>query len=190
MSKARFVFRTMVMAMAGMVLVYLGVGQILANEWHIETVRVLRASPDEVARFVGDLDTWSKWSSTDANLGPQTARAVVGEPGKVGNAITWTGPHGTARLQLAAVGSDSVDYEFVGQGAHDAEPRLRSRGRIVWSAEAGGCRVCWRDEGSWDSTVGRWFGWFGALQERLREVQGASLAGLQQAIEGARAAGK
>ncbi|MEO6598142.1 MAG: SRPBCC family protein [Planctomycetota bacterium] len=191
MSKVRFVFKSMVLAMTGMVLVYLGVGQILVDDWRIDTTRVLQASPVEVAAFVQDLGTWSKWSSTDANLGPPTVRTVAGERGAKGYGITWTGPQGRAMLVVTGGGADAMEYEFIGQGPDDTEPRSRSRGHIEWVAEGAGCRVLWRDEGSWGSTVGRWFGWFGALQERLREVQGASLQGLQQAIEAARrAAGK
>jgi hypothetical protein len=63
-------------------------------------------------------------------------------------------------------------------------------GSIAWVASGGGSLVTWVDYGTWDSLVGRWVGWFGALQERVRQVQGTSLEGLQQWFSNPEPAGK
>ncbi len=175
------VFKTLVLSLAGTILVYYGVGTILANEWVVETSRVVGAPPAKVATVLGDFATWKDWSQMDANLGPQTQREVAGTPGAVGHAITWRGAQGMARLALVEVTQDSIGYEFSRQMPGDQAPLMSGRGRVSWVAEGAGSKVTWRDEGRWDSMPGRWIGWFGALQERMRQIQNSSLEGLERA---------
>ena len=81
----------MVLALAGMVLVYLGVGAILANEWQVDATRTVAVSAEEVGALVRDFRNWKKWSSMEARLGPQTTLEVTGEAGTVGHRMTWSG---------------------------------------------------------------------------------------------------
>ncbi|MCA8967151.1 MAG: SRPBCC family protein [Planctomycetes bacterium] len=182
MSKAMNpVFKTLVLTMAGTILVYYGVGAILANEWVVETSRSVTAPPAKVAAVLGDFATWKDWSQMDANLGPETQREVSGAPGTVGHAITWRGGQGLARLQLVEVTPASIRYEFTRQLPGEQELLLSGRGQVSWVPEGTGSKVTWRDEGKWDSMPGRWIGWFGALQERMRQIQNSSLEGLERA---------
>ena len=182
MSTPRVMFKAMVFACVGMVLVYFGVGVILADEWHVDSARTIQVPPAKVAALVQDFGTWHDWSSMEADLGPQTQRTVTGTAGTAAHRITWSGSQGVAMLTIAAAGPDFVAYDFHAQGPGEDQPVWRGRGRIEWSPDGAGCRVRWHDESRWDSLPGRWIGWFGALQERVRQIQGTSLEGLEQAL--------
>jgi hypothetical protein len=97
MSQLTYVLRAMVLSLAGMILVYLGVGQMLASQWRVETTRHLSVQPEKVAAVVKDFGTWTTWKANDIQLGPQTRREVQGTPGEVGHKVVWSGPMGTAR---------------------------------------------------------------------------------------------
>lgn len=184
MSNPRIVFRALLFAMAGAVLVYLGVGQLLANEWQVETRHTMRATPAQVAAVVADLGTWEKWSLASVSLGPQTARSVVGPAATVGQRIVWEGARGRSTLELTRVEADGIDYVFRSElvDAPDAPPIL-SGGSVRWSATADGCVVVWSDHGRWEHLAGRWIGWFGALQERMKQIEAASLEALDQFVQ-------
>jgi hypothetical protein len=172
----------MVFACAGMVVVFYAVGWLLADRWQATATRTIQAPPERIAALVGDLSTWAEWSSVDANLGPQTQRSVFGEPGTVGHGLRWTGNRGSATLTLKAVTPGSIDYDFGGEDP-EQQQRLRSSGRIEWHAEAGACRLRWHDEGAWPDIMGRWWGWFGAMQVHMQQLQSTSLAGLADRLE-------
>lgn len=175
--------KTMVLALAGMVLIFLGVGSMLPDQWHVEASRVIQAPPAKVVALLQDFQTWEKWSSLKAEMGAGTQRVVSGTPGTVGHRVTWTGPHGTAMLTVASIDAESLTYDFHIQVPPAPEPQRKGQGRLRWVAEGDGCRVTWRDDGTWDGLALRWFGWYGALQEQVKQVQGTSLAGLQREFE-------
>jgi hypothetical protein len=175
-------FRTMALALAGMVVVFFAVGSLLSDRWVVDSSRVVAATPAQVGAFVRDFGTWATWSSMNAELGPNTQRELHGDPGTVGHRIAWRGPQGQASLSVTAVGDDRLAYAFHVQTAAETTPRLGGTGGLVWRADADGCRVEWHDESTWDGLPGRWVGWFGALQERVRQIQATSLEGLQQAL--------
>lgn len=184
MSNSRIVFKALVFALAGAVLVYLGVGMLLANEWRVETQRTIRATPARVAAVVTDLGTWEKWSLASVNLGPQTTRSVVGAPGAAGQQLVWQGPRGKSVLELTRVDADGIDYSFRNELVDAPEaPQVLGGGQVRWSAAPDGCLVTWSDHGRWDHLAGRWIGWFGALQERMKQVEGASLEALDEFVQ-------
>lgn len=173
-------FKAMVLSLAAMVLVGIGVGQVLATKWQVETVRVLRAEPARVGALLRDLGTWQKWSAVDVNLGAQTARQVTGAVGSGAQCIEWSGQLGRAVLTATAVTESSIDYSI---GFRMDSPPSPGHGRVEWQAVPEGTRVRWSDDGSFDSIILRWFGWFGALQERVKQIQSSSLESLQQELE-------
>jgi len=185
MSTAKSMFTTMVLALAGMVLVYVGVGYMLADRWHVDTSRAVTAGPDKVAALVKDFRTWENWSSMQANLGAGTKSEITGQPGTAIQRITWTGSLGTATLTMTAVEVDSLAYEFHLRQPDMTEPELRGKGTLRWQADGTGTAVTWHDEALLDTLPLRWFGWFGALQEKVKQIQGTSLAGLQQTFDAA-----
>ena len=188
MSTSKWLLGALTVSLAGMVLVYFGVGQLLAREWSAENVRTIAAPPAAVAAVLGDFHTWEHWSSLGArmpeSLGTETKATFAGAPGTVGHAIVWQGSRGMATLRLAEVAPDHLVCEFASQDAQETEVRVRGRTDLSWRAEGSGTRVVWHDAGTWPDLAGRWFGWFGALQEHVKQIQRVSLDGLQEHFVG------
>jgi uncharacterized protein YndB with AHSA1/START domain len=183
MSQTRTVFKGVVFSLAAAVLVVLGVGQVLAKDWQVETTRTLPAEPGKVAAMLCDLSTWAKWSAVDVQMGPQTAREVTGAPGGAGQRLVWSGTRGKAALVVTAVSDRRLDYTF-GFEVDGAPPP--GSGHVEWAAEGAGTKVRWVDRGVHANVMLRWFGWFGALQERVKQMQGASFEGLQEELAAGR----
>lgn len=187
MTTAKVMFRSLVLALAGMVVVFFGVGAMLADRWHVEVSMTVNAGEDRVRALLHDFATWEDWSSLNANLGAGTRREVSGQAGTKGHCIRWSGPLGIATLTMTAVDARSVGYDFHQQDPGETTSRSLGRGTVTWQAGQAGspCTVTWRDEGTWDNVVLRWWGWFGAVQEHVKQIQITSLAGLQQTIDAA-----
>ncbi|MBM4063003.1 MAG: hypothetical protein FJ265_18195 [Planctomycetes bacterium] len=177
------VLKTFVLALAGMVGIFFGVGALLADRWVVESVRTVTAPPARVAPLLGDFEAWERWSTMRLTLGPQVQRTVEGEPGRPGHRVVWSGAAGRASLTIVRADAGAIAYEYHSHARDDAAPQLAGTGSITIAAEGEGTRVTWRDEGSWPDYAGRWFGWFGGLQVRVQQIQTTSLAGLQEALE-------
>ncbi|MCB9878637.1 MAG: SRPBCC family protein [Planctomycetes bacterium] len=182
MSKARFVMTAVVLSLAASVVVFVAVGQVLVAQWQVSTSRSLAAPPARVAALLVDLDRWAEWSAVRFELGAPTNRRVEGQPGTVGHAGIWEGPIGSATLRFTAVREDGVEfalrYEFAGGGLDEG----RLSGKVEWRADGAGTLVTWTEGGRLDTLMARWSNWFGALQDHVRQVQGASLGGLERAL--------
>jgi hypothetical protein len=181
MSTTRIVFRALVFSLAGLIVVVMGVGQLLAKDWRVTTERVLPASPERVGALVRDCQSWPRWCKLDIQLGPQTTREITGTPGEAGQRVTWSGARGKVVLEVTAVAADSLDYRIAYEVQDGAPP---GRGRFAWQPDGAGCRLVWSDEGSYANVLLRWFGWFGALQERVKQIQGSSFVALQGELDG------
>lgn len=173
----------MVLALGGMVVVFFVVGALLADRWFVENQRTIAAPPAVVGKLLGDFDAWEKWSTMKVTLGPQVTRTVEGAPGTVGHRVAWSGVEGGASLTLATVEDGRLVYEYHSRRGAEAQAFLAGRGIITFRADGAGTLVTWRDEGTWDNYPMRWVGWFGGLQERIRQIQTSSLEGLQHAVE-------
>jgi hypothetical protein len=181
MSNTKFVLRTVVLALAGSVLVFLGVGLILADEWTVTTTRTMALPPAQVAGAVRDLDAWSKWSSIDFQLGNPTNRSYRGEAGKPGQEAMWSGPLGQAVVTLDAVTETGVDYR-IGFVYRQGNTGGKFAGSISWKPNGGSTEVTWTEHGKLNSLIERWTNWFGALQDKVQQIQRASLAGLEEHV--------
>lgn len=175
--------RVVLITMLGMLAVYFGVGfLLLAGEWQVETTRTIDGAPERVAALVGDLRTWERWAGVECNLGPQTVRTVEGAASTVGHRLVWTGSRGKATLAFESVAAGRIDYRYLFEREGSTEPPPRNTGSVTWTADGTSCRVVWRDGGEWPSLAFRWFGWFGALQQRTKNAQVTSLEGLQNEL--------
>ena len=193
MSNAKFVLRTIVLSLAGSVLVFFGVGQVLASEWTVSTTRVIPASAEQVAGPVVDMKRWADWVALEFPLGNPTTREVRGEAGQAGQQILWSGPLGKAAVTLDAVTSDGVDYRIqygFGSGAEEGTFRAGGKflGSIRWQADGDGVAVTWSEHGEMGSLIERWSNWFGALQDKVHQIQRASLESLAQHLDSVEAA--
>lgn len=182
MSNLTFVFKAVTLSLAGALVVGYGVGHLLADRWEVTTSHTLKAKPEQVVAALHDLGSWQHWYGTKVDLGSPTKVEVQGAPGTVGHTLVWTGPQGQARLQLAALEPGVVEYDF-GMRSTDGSFGGSGKGRIEYRASGDGCLVRWTDRGVWDNVMLRWFGWFGALQERCKQIHDASLTGLERHLE-------
>ena len=193
MSNAKFVLRTIVLSLAGSVLVFVGVGQVLASEWTVSTTRVIPVSAQQVSAPVVDMNRWADWIALEFPLGNPTTREVRGEPGQAGQQILWSGPLGKAAVTLDAVTADGVDYRIqYGFGSGEEEGTFRAGGKflgsIQWKADGDGVAVTWSEHGEMGSLIERWSNWFGALQDKVHQIQRASLESLAQHLDAVEAA--
>lgn len=182
MSAPLYVFKTTALALAAMVVVFFAVGQLLNKTWEVKTTRLVKASPERCGAVLGDLATWAAWYAAKVDLGNPTKTEVQGTPGTVGHALVWTGPMGKASLTFTSVTAGAIGYDY-GVMVADGSKGGRGTGRVDYAASADGCTVTWTDGGVWDGLLARWFGWFGALQERCKQIHNASLTGLQLQLE-------
>lgn len=190
MSNAKFVLRTIVLSLAGSVLVFVGVGQVLASEWTVSTTRVIPVSAQQVSAPVVDMTRWADWIALEFPLGNPTTREVRGEAGQAGQQILWSGPLGKAAVTLDAVTADGVDYRIqYGFGSGEEEGTFRAGGKftgsIQWQADGDGVAVTWSEHGEMGSLIERWSNWFGALQDKVHQIQRASLESLAQHLDAA-----
>lgn len=156
MSNTKVVLKTMVLALAGSVVVFCAVSPLLADRWSIETTRTIAAPPDRVRALFGDFDEWEKWSTYKVAPGVQVERRVDGAPGTPGHRVTWSDPGGATWLTLVAVDDGGLRFEQRSRAAADPHDTLVSRGHVTWRAEGAGTRVTWRDEGAWSHYFERW----------------------------------
>lgn len=182
MSTPKFVLRTVVLTLAASVLVFLGVGSVLADAWTVTTTHTLDVDEARVAVHVRDFGTWEQWCALDLQLGNPTTRDVDGEAGSADQRIRWHGPIGEAELAVQALTDDALDYSLSYRYVdRNATAGGTFTGSIHWRAGAAGqCEVTWTEHGQLDSYAARWTNWFGALQEHVKRIQGASLANLER----------
>ena len=188
MSNAKFVLRTIVLSLAGSVLVFVGVGQVLASEWTVSTTRVIPVSAQQVSAPIVDMTRWADWIALEFPLGNPTTREVRGEAGQAGQQILWSGPLGKAAVTLDAVTADGVDYRIqYGFGSGQEEGTFRAGGKFLgsirWQAEGDGVAVTWSEHGEMGSLIERWSNWFGALQDKIHQIQRASRESLAQHLD-------
>jgi hypothetical protein len=183
-STTNTVLKALVFSLAGLILVVLGVGLLLADEWEVRTSRTVGAPPEQVRARIGDLTGWAKWSAWDLTVGAQAQRSVEGAPGTVGQRIVWSGSHGRWSLTVTALTADALSYRYERVADADQPPLPGTNtGEVTWAADGAGTRVTWIDRGTWETLPLRWFGWFGAIQERVREMQSATLVALADELE-------
>ena len=58
----------------------------------------------------------------------------------------------------------------------------RFTGSITWQSTGEGTELTWTEDGELVNLLQRWSNWFGALQEKVGQVQRASLAGLEEDV--------
>lgn len=177
------VAKTFVLALAGTICIFFGVGAILADHWVVETSRVVAAPPAKVVALLHDFDAWEKWSSMRVTVGPQLTRTVAGTPGQVGHRVTWSGAVGEFVMEFVRVEDGFVGYQFRGRPADQKDFEKLVDGEIRYRAEGTGTLVTWHEGGTHANYILRWLGWFGSQQDMVRRLQTTSLEGLQRAVE-------
>ena len=132
MSNTIYVLRATVLALASSVLVFLGVGSILANSWKVTTTRTIPASPARIAAKLVDLREWPVWSEVDFELGNPTTRKFEGVAGAPEQTATWRGPMGIATVLLTRI-EDGDDAGVVAVSELDRKTSNGDRRATVFS---------------------------------------------------------
>lgn len=183
MSTTKYVLRAVVLALASSVAVFFAVGYVLADHWKVETKRSIPMPSAPLRTKLVDLQSWFKWSAMDFQLGNPTTRQCEGVAGEGGQCATWQGPKGVAVVRLTKVGQTLVDYDISYKfGPEGSTFGGQFTGTIVWQDKGGSTEITWTEYGQLSSIAHRWSNWFGALQDKVHQVQRASLAGLEESV--------
>jgi hypothetical protein len=172
-------------ALLATALLYFGLSSILPSGWREETQVVIEAEPAKVLACFTDFRIWQEWTTLTATERTDTKVEIEGEAGKPGHAIVWRSNQNEAALRMVSVLADGVDYEFTSRLGKDGKTEQIGRGSLRAKAvdSGSGTAVTWVDESQVGTFVERWFVWFGVLQEKAKEFQGASLQKLKQRLE-------
>ena len=172
-------------ALLATALLYFGLSSILPSGWREQTQVVIEAEPAKVLACFTDFRSWQEWTTLTATERTDTKVEIEGEAGKPGHAIVWRSNQNEAALRMVSVLADGVDYEFTSRLGKDGKTEQIGRGSLrAKSGDSGsGTTVTWVDESQVGTFVERWFVWFGVLQEKAKEFQGASLQKLKQRLE-------
>lgn len=181
MSPAKRLFQTLALTLGATVLIFFGVGFLLADHWQVDTTRTVAAPPAKVEALLRDFELWQQWSQMKIDLGNQGSREVTGTPGAIGHRVLWKGAQGDTMLTFREFAPGKLSYDYHSRLPEAGEPLLVGQGSITWVADGDGTKVTWHDEGRFPHFLMRWIGWFGALQEQVRQIQSSSLAGLADA---------
>ena len=183
MSNTKYVLRTVVLALASSVLVFLLVGLLLADRWQVRTTRTIAAPVERLQPLLVNLRLWPQWSVIDFELGNPTTREFQGEPAQANQSATWRGPQGIATVILTRVEDGLVEYAIGYKYGPDGDSfGGRFTGSITWQSTGEGTGLTWTEDGELVNLLQRWSNWFGALQEKVGQVQRASLAGLEEDV--------
>ena len=190
MSNTKYVLRTVVLALAGSVLVFLLVGLVLADKWQVTTTRTIPAQAALLTPKLVDLRSWPEWSEVKFVLGNPTTREFSGEAGQADQRGTWRGPQGIATVVLTRIEDGLVEYAIGYKYGPDGDSfGGRFTGSITWQAQGDATVVTWIENGELVNLLQRWSNWFGALQDKVGQVQRASLAGLEEDLRRSREKG-
>jgi uncharacterized protein YndB with AHSA1/START domain len=161
-------------ALAGILILYLGIGFFLPGSWDAHIEATLDAPPETVFPFLSAPHRWVRW-----NAMPESGSTVVGPPEGIGAGLDWDDPRygsGTFRITRSEP-HRLVEYEVrIESGA------LRIQGAVTLEAEGRGCRMRWKESGDFgrNPLMGYAARGMGASQ---REAMRASLDSLRVLLE-------
>lgn len=175
--------RVFLVAIVGVVALWFGISSILPQQWQVETTISVPAPPGRVLPLLRDFGAWRRWSTISTAQRADTKVAVEGEPGQAGHRLTWQTGGNQGELRMVAAGPEGVDYEVWSRLGVGTTPVRIGTGAIRVAPEDGGSRIVWRDQGRAEAFVDRWFAWFGAQQEGVRQMQESGLTRLRVELE-------
>ncbi len=134
-----------------LVAVFIGVGQfVLDGKYDFSRDIMIKASPQDVHKLVGDLREWPKWSPFTKH--DKTLKTTIEKPTGVGAHQQWTGDSGNGELTFTASDEEKgTEFDMRFDEKYDA------KGSLTYRKEGEDTRVTWRMFGQNDGLVGRWF---------------------------------
>ncbi len=176
MGTLRLFFRLM-LAVAGLIVVFLVVGSLIPREFQFETRIKIEKPAAQIFPLVNDLRQWQLWThfnpqsntNLDLNYGATTAGPDA--------SMTWIERRGKGKLWIeTSQANNHVAYavEFANF------PRMKSN--IQFEETNGQTEVVWDSSGS--LPFGPFYGWFGMyFSEALRRDYDANLQRLKELVE-------
>ena len=133
-----------------LVLAFLLTGFLLPSSYAFERSITIQASPQQIHRFVGDLQRWPEWTPW-AELEPSIQTTYGETTTGVGASQSWTSDSGGGELTLTRSDPLSgVDYRMSFDGAFPSD------GSIRYEVIPEGTLVTWDMRGEADNFVGRY----------------------------------
>ncbi|MCP4867871.1 MAG: hypothetical protein GY898_04045 [Proteobacteria bacterium] len=166
----------------GSVLAFVGLGFVLPTDWEAKRTATFEATPERIAEYVAQLDTWSEWSHLSTHVDEETEVSVSGAT------LNWGGGDvlGEGVLTDFSTADECATYalssgavkstgKLCWEGLPSDDPEAAPKTRLTWSENGtsdGGPLVRWYGFLSMDATLGARFD--GAL-ERLEELAEAKV---------------
>jgi len=130
--------KTFLKVFAIILVVIILVGLFLDNKINITREIEIQASPQEIHRYISDLNQWTHWNPW-VEMDP-TIKTTIGEVSSgVGASQSWTGESGSGALTLT---ESSVDGGIVYSMTFDGDPAVYMAG-MRYSPTSNGTRVTW-----------------------------------------------
>lgn len=180
----------------------------LPRDWTSEAQIEVAAPVAEVYPLVEDLQRWREWSAWNRDAHAEVERTYSGAERGVGARFEWTSEDtaGSGRLEIRAVGPNSIEYESLHLGGlvlagrekgefathrgavilRDVDRDYAVPGSITLEATERGSRVTWRETiDLGDTVIAKFFSITVAplAREAHRRLLETSLEGLKDRVE-------
>lgn len=154
-------------ALAGLLLLFLGVGLLLPGRWQAEVEETLPAPPEAVFHHLDSPASWQGWSPM-----PETGLTSFGPPRGEGSGLRWDDPrYGRGEVVLTeCVPRERVAYRVEVEGGS-----LLYFGTFQLTPAAGGTRIHWRETGD--------FGWNPLTRYAARFMRGSQARAMEAGLE-------
>ncbi len=156
-----------------LVVSFFAVGAFLPDSYHVSRSRTIDASPEEIYRFVGNLDTWTEWSPWNPQRIDGLEVRVPGRSEGVGAVQELALNGGVFHFEItSAEASRGISYEFDFHDEQKDQITFDSSGIISFQdAPGGGTEVTWIGRGTLEGFTARWGGLFlrGMMGEQFEE---------------------
>lgn len=154
------------------------VGALRSRQWQVEQSITIDAPPARIHPFIEDLHKWPEWTVWNKRLDPKVVWTWEGPDRGVGARWAWNGPvMGKGRLEIV----ESDPEKGVRVDAAIESEVVNAHGHLAYSAEAGGTKVTWVDEGVLPPVVGSYFR--GMVEQTLNDNLARGLAKLKAMVE-------
>lgn len=126
-------------ALAGVLILYLGIGFFLPGTWNARVEARLEAPPGLVIPFLCSPKQWARW-----NAMPETGSTYVGPPEGAGAGLEWDDPqYGSGSFRITGCEPSGVmDYEVLIESGS-----LTIRGTVRLEGDGDGTRLIWEESG-------------------------------------------
>jgi hypothetical protein len=161
-------------ALAGVLILYLGIGFLLPGTWYAQVEKRLEASPEEVFPFLRSPEQWVRW-----NAMPETGSAFVGPLEGVGAGLDWDDPrYGSGSFRITRC----EPFEFLEYEVLIESGSLTILGSVRLEADGEGSRMTWEESGDFgrNPLMGYAARGMGASQAEAMEAGLDSLTALLQ----------